>query len=165
MHLPSGVEWAAHCLVVIDQIGALRPVPSATLAAVFDLSPTYLSKHLQKLSAAGLVVSVPGPAGGVQLARPAQKITLADVVDALDGRGPIFRCTEIRCRGLFQERAEEIKDSGPCDIAAAMSRAENAWRASLVQVSITDLGSGVDATSRQQLIEFTHSTNTMEDRP
>ncbi|AJO56596.1 RrF2 family transcriptional regulator [Micrococcus luteus] len=154
MQLPNGVEWTAHCLVVLEQFGSTQPVPSAALAEAYGLSPTYLNKHLQKLAANGLVTSTPGQAGGFALARPAQEITLADVVDALDGRGPIFRCTEIRCQGLFKERSAEIKASGPCRIASAMRQAEDAWRSSLSQVSITDLAAGVDAHSRQQLSEF-----------
>ena len=57
MQLPKGVEWAAHALVVLDVAGG-RVVSSADLAGVFDLSPTYLNKHLQKLAAAGIVASV-----------------------------------------------------------------------------------------------------------
>jgi len=34
MQLPNGVEWTAHCLVVLEQLGSARPVPSATLAEV-----------------------------------------------------------------------------------------------------------------------------------
>ncbi|GAB3245367.1 Rrf2 family transcriptional regulator [Arthrobacter pigmenti] len=154
MQLPKGVEWTAHCLVVLEQLGSTRQLTSAGLAGVYGLSPTYLNKHLQKLAAHGLVVSAPGQAGGFALARPAGEITLADVVDALDGRGPIFCCTEIRCQGLFKERAAEIKASGPCRIAAAMRDAEDAWRASLSSVSITDLAAGVDDHSRWQLSEF-----------
>lgn len=154
MQLPNGVEWTAHCLVVLEQLGSTRSVPSAALAEVYGLSPSYLNKHLQKLASHGLVVSTPGQAGGFALARPAEEITLADVVDALDGRGPIFRCIEIRCQGLFKERSAEIKASGPCRIAAAMRHAEDAWRSSLSQVSITDLAAGVDVRSRHQLSEF-----------
>lgn len=154
MQLPKGVEWTAHCLVVLEQLGSTRQVTSTALAAVFGLSPAYLNKHLQKLASHGLVISAPGRAGGFTLARPAGEITLADVVDALDGRGPIFRCTEIRCQGLFADRAAEIKASGPCRIAAAMREAEDAWRASLSTVSITDLVAGVDDHSRWQLSEF-----------
>ena len=164
MQLPNGVEWTAHCLVALEQFGPSRPVPSATLAEVYGLSPGYLTKHLQKLASNGLVTSTPGPAGGFALARPAEEITRADVVDALDGRGPIFRCTEIRCAGLFKSRSAEIKAGGLCGIAAAMRQAEDAWRSSLSGVTIADLAAGVDARSHQQLSDFVHHRHPEVDR-
>lgn len=154
MQLPKGAEWAAHSLVVLERVRSPRPVPSAVLAKVYGLSAPYLNKHLQRLTAHGLLISTSGPSGGFALARPAEEITLADVVDALEGRGPIFRCTEIRCDGLFQDRAAQIKAGGPCRIAAAMSRAEEAWRSSLAAVSIADLAVGVDDRYARQLSDF-----------
>lgn len=163
MQLPNGVEWTAHSLVVLEQLGSGRPVPSATLAEVYGLSPTSLNKHLQRLVVHGLVTSTCGPAGGFALARPAEDITLADIVDAIAGRGPIFRCTEIRCQGLFKGRSVEIKASGPCRIAAAMRQAEDAWRSSLSGVSLTDLAAGVDLHSREQLSELMHHNHPERD--
>lgn len=159
MQLPKGVEWAAHCLVVLERLGEGHPVPNSTLAEVYGLSPTYLNKHLQALSRHGLLISTPGSAGGFSLSRPAAEITLADVVEGLDGDKTIFRCTEIRCDGLFQARSTEIRASGPCGIAAAMWRAEHAWRSSLATVSISDLAGGVDALSSQNLHEFVENKN------
>lgn len=159
MQLPKGVEWAAHCLVVLERLGEGHPVPNSTLAEVFGLSPTYLNKHLQALSRHGLLISTPGSAGGFSLSRPAAKITLADVVAALDGDEPIFRCTEIRCDGLFHARSAEIRASGSCGIAAAMWQAERSWRSSLATVSISDLAGGVDALSGQKLNEFVENKN------
>lgn len=151
MQLPKGVEWAAHALVVMDQFREAGPVSVSALADVYGLSPAYLNKQLQMLVRHGLVTSMSGPAGGFSLARPAGEITLADVVDALSGRAPIFRCTEIRCQGVFEPRAKEICASGPCGIAAAMRRAEDAWRASLSGVSVRDLGAGIDGESHRQM--------------
>lgn len=159
MQLPKGVEWAAHCLVVLERLGEGRPVPTSTLAEVYGLSPTYLNKHLQALSRHGLLISTPGSTGGFSLSRPAAEITLADVVEALDGDRTLFRCTEIRCDGLFQARSAEIRASGACRIAAAMWQAEQAWRESLATVSINDLAGGIDALSGQNLNEFVGNKN------
>ena len=43
---------------------------------------------LHRLKGAGLVVSVRGKSGGFRLARAAREITLADVVEAIDGPAP-----------------------------------------------------------------------------
>lgn len=143
MEMPKGVEWTAHSLVVLEVIGDHRPVSSAVLATIFDLSPSYLHKQLQKLVTSGLMSSIPGPTGGFVLARPAAEITLADVVAALSGPAPVFRCTEIRCQGVFADRADEIRAGGLCGINAAMLQAEQTWRSSLAAVTIAALAAGV----------------------
>ncbi len=100
------------------------------------------------------MTSTAGPAGGFALARPAAEISLGDVVDALDGAGPLFRCGEIRCHGLFEDPSAEIKATGPCRIAAAMRQAEHAWGTSLASISIAELAGGIDADGEQQLTRF-----------
>jgi Rrf2 family protein len=138
-------------MVVLDQFEEEGPVPASALADTYGLPLAYLNKQLQMLVRHGLVTSTSGPAGGFSLARPAGEITLVDVVDAVAGRAPLFQCTEIRCQGVFESRAEEICTSGPCGIASAMLRAEDAWRASLSAVSVRDLGAGIDSESARQM--------------
>lgn len=151
MEMPKGVEWTAHSLVVLEIAGDRRPVSSAVLAKIFDLPPSYLHKQLQKLVAHELVTSEPGPAGGFALARPAAEITLADVVAALSGPAPVFRCTEIRCQGIFADRAREIRAGGLCGINAAMLQAEESWRASLATTTIAMLAAGVPDRDRHAM--------------
>ena len=62
------------------------------MAATLGISPHFLTKTLQRLSARGLLVSYRGPNGGVTLARPADEITLLDVVEAIDGLDLVERC-------------------------------------------------------------------------
>ena len=55
MKMSAGVEWAVHCCVVLSQ--ADEPVSAQRLAEFHGVSRTYLAKHLQQLSRAGLVAS------------------------------------------------------------------------------------------------------------
>lgn len=152
MEMPKGVEWAAHSLVVLDVVSGRQAVSSGAMAKIFDLSPSYLHKQLQKLVSHGLMNSEPGPTGGFVLSRPTTEITLADVVAALSGPAPVFRCTEIRCRGIFSDRAKEIQASGLCGINAAMLQAEQSWRASLAAVTIAELAVGIPDRDRQSML-------------
>lgn len=52
----------------------------------------YLSKVLQSLARAGLVVSIAGRGGGFQLARPPGRISVLDVVNAVGGVQRIKHC-------------------------------------------------------------------------
>lgn len=160
--MPKGVEWTAHSLVVLEVVGGQRAVSSAVLARIFELSPSYLHKQLQKLVGHGLVDSTPGPTGGFVLARPAAEITLADVVAALSGPAPVFRCTEIRCRGIFADRAEQIRAGGLCGINAAMLQAEETWRANLATTTIAALAAGVPDRDRHAMHDAAGAGTTTE---
>ena len=137
MRMSEGVEWGLHCAVVLAVLPPGATLPGKALAEYHGVSESYLLKHLQALTGAGLLESVPGPKGGYRLARPADEITLLDAVEAIEGREPAFRCTEIRQRGptAVDPRVYRL----PCTIHVAMQRAEAAWRQSLRAQSIADL--------------------------
>ncbi|MFF1452125.1 RrF2 family transcriptional regulator [Streptomyces sp. NPDC058274] len=137
--MSGGVEWALHCCVVLTAVD--EPVPAARLAELHDVSPSYLAKQLQALSRGGLVRSVQGKAGGYVLTRSADLITVLDVVEAVDGPGPAFVCTEIRQRGPMATPPESC--TAPCAITRAMAGAERAWRDALRATSVADLARGV----------------------
>lgn len=136
MKLSEGVEWAAHCLVVLARAPGGGPLPARRLAEFHGIPAPYLSKHLQALARAGLVESVPGPRGGFRLAREPGDITLLEVVEAVDGTEPAFRCTEIRQRGPLSSGG--VPDH-PCGIASAFDDAQQAWRDSLAAVTVSAL--------------------------
>ena len=137
MQLKSQVEWALHCCSVLAGVPAPRTLPSARLAELHEVPPAYLAKHLQALSAAGIVESVPGPKGGYRLARPADEITVLDVVLAVEGEEPAFTCTEIRQCG--PGACPPSAYPKPCGVARIMWAAEDAWRTSLRQHTIAEL--------------------------
>jgi Rrf2 family protein len=145
MKLSEGVEWSVHCAVVLAGLAPGATLPGKALAEYHGVSESYLLKHLKALTAAELLVSVPGPRGGYRLARPPERITLLDVVQAIDGTQPAFRCTEIRQRGPLALDARAYRR--PCVINVAMLRAESAWRAELERTSLADIVSGVVATA------------------
>ena len=144
MKLSDGVEWALHCCVVLRI--ADGPTPASHLAEFHDVSPSYLAKHLQGLARAGIIRSVQGKGGGYVLGRPAEAISVLDVVEAVNGASPSFVCTEIRQRGPCRTPPE--KCVAPCGINAVMLAADNAWRQSLRGVTIADLASRGDKTAK-----------------
>jgi Rrf2 family protein len=137
--ITAGVEWAIHCCVVLSR--ADGPVPAQRLAEFHGVSRTYLAKSLQALSRAGLVASTEGRVGGYVLNREPAEITVLDVVLAVDGDEPAFRCTEIRQNGPFGMPKE--KCVRPCGVSQVMAGAEAAWRASLASTTIADLAASV----------------------
>lgn len=137
MRLSEGVEWAIHSCVLLASLPADATLPGAKLAEFHDLPPAYLAKHLAGLARAQIVEATVGRQGGYRLARPPAEITLWDIVAAVEGEEPLFRCTEIRRRGPAAVRPSAYK--GPCGIAQAMRNAEAAWRAELERVTLADV--------------------------
>ncbi|MET7442212.1 RrF2 family transcriptional regulator [Streptomyces sp. NPDC004082] len=143
MKLTNGVEWALHCCVSLSQ--SQVPVSAGRLAKLHGIPPAYLAKHLQSLSQAGILRSTPGPVGGYTFAHPPEQVTVLDVLRAVDGPEPAFRCTEIRRKGPLAVQPE--KCTKPCAVSRAMAAAEDAWRAALRHITIADLAEDIDADS------------------
>jgi Rrf2 family protein len=141
MRLGEGVEWAIHCCTFLAVLPPGGSLPAARLAEFHGVPPAYLAKHLQALARAGIVVAVPGAKGGYALGRPADEITMLDIVDAIEGAAPAFTCTEIRQRG--PAAVEAAKYRRPCSIARAMWDAEHAWRAELKKRTVGEIARGL----------------------
>ena len=156
MKLSEGVEWTLHCCSVLGAMPPTVAISGARLAEFHGVPAPYLVKQLQKLSQAGIVDAVAGRGGGYRLSRPAKGITVLEVVLALEGAEPAFRCTEIRQQGPAAVAAP--KYVRPCGIARAMWRAEDAWRAELQAVTIADinreLATSVDPKQIAKAIEW-----------
>jgi FeS assembly SUF system regulator len=65
---------------------------AATIARATGLSAATAAKLLNLLARAGLLASTRGAAGGFRLARPAQAISLAEIVEAIDGPIALTHC-------------------------------------------------------------------------
>ncbi|MER5929862.1 Rrf2 family transcriptional regulator [Streptomyces sp. NPDC002054] len=135
--MSEGVEWALHSCINLAWSGPDRAVSAARLAAWHDLPAAYLNKQLQALARAGIVRSTPGPKGGFRLARPLERISLMDVVAAVEGPDQAFRCAEIRQQGPGGGPAASF--TAECAIAHAMSRAEVAWRRELAAQTLEEI--------------------------
>ena len=138
MRMSEGVEWGLHCCITLAWLGDAAPVSTAKFAAEFGLAPAYLNKCLQALVRAGILTSTAGARGGFRLARRPDKVTLLDVVTAIEGNDEAFRCTEIRKRGIGACATAQAF-TRPCAIAAAMRKAERAWRRELSAQTIADV--------------------------
>ncbi|HEU5442060.1 MAG TPA: Rrf2 family transcriptional regulator [Ktedonobacterales bacterium] len=153
MKLSDGVEWGLHSAALLAVIPPNAVLPGKALAEYHGISESYLVKHLQALTAAGILISVPGPKGGYRLARPAAEITVLEIVDAIEGREPAFRCTEIRQRGPAGLEPDIYRL--PCTINAMMLRAETAWRKSLQAQTVADIVAGLSKRVDSRAVEKT----------
>jgi Rrf2 family protein len=117
-------------------------VNSARLAELYQLPAAYLNKQLQALVRAGILSSVSGPRGGFQLAQPAEKITVLDVVLAIEGQEPAFRCESILAKAPGADPAEDYLRS--CLVSQTMRQAELAWRQTLSRQTVAGIAANVE---------------------
>lgn len=85
-----------YAMLIMSQM-AKEPnlIISATqLAEILHLSGPTVSKILKMLADADLVRSVRGAEGGYHLSRSAEKITIADVIFAMEGELAVTECCE-----------------------------------------------------------------------
>src|SRR5262245_36917375 len=89
MRVSAKTEYA--CVAMLElagQYGRPEPVRIRTIAEKHDIPPRFLVQILLQLKGAGLVNSSRGAAGGYQLARPPQEISLGEVMAVIDGPEP-----------------------------------------------------------------------------
>jgi Rrf2 family iron-sulfur cluster assembly transcriptional regulator len=78
-------DYAARALLSLALHGSNRPTSVKEIAERTNLPQPYLEQILLAVKGAGLVVSKRGVGGGYVLAREPERITLAEIIDAVEG--------------------------------------------------------------------------------
>lgn len=86
MKLSANEEYGMRCLVRIGYAGQGGSVTIPEMSQAEGFSPAYAAKILRVLRKGGFVKAARGKEGGYTLARPAEEIVIADVLDCLGGR-------------------------------------------------------------------------------
>ncbi|MDU0205947.1 MULTISPECIES: Rrf2 family transcriptional regulator [Paenibacillus] len=166
MQYSIGVEYGLHCLVYLIDIPPDSTIGIKELSAFQGISETYLSKIFSKLTKAGIVSSVPGVKGGYKLAKSPSDISFWDVVEAVEGKAPIFQCKNIKDNSYLCTKDEEVAactKATPCTINMAMLEAEDSMRNVLRNKSLTWLNEELDRVltpqSRKQTREYFANSN------
>src|SRR5262245_3340624 len=109
--------------------GRLSRIPE--IASAYSVSELFLFKILQPLVEARLVETVRGRNGGVKLGRPADQITLFDVVRVTEENFAMAEC--------FESDAAECPLVDSCALNSALREALNAFFAVLERYTIADM--------------------------
>lgn len=91
LRISESAAMALHAIQVLAH-NPDRLVSTQEIADTYDVSEHHLAKVQQRLVHAGLIRSVRGPKGGFQLARPADRIRLIEVFEAIEGPLAPCRC-------------------------------------------------------------------------
>ena len=107
-------------------------VSARELAEAYDLPPELLAKVLQKLVRGRLLSSSQGIRGGYGLARPAAAISVADVINAVDGPLTVTACSETN---------HNCEQYSKCNIRDPLWRIKDRIVSALAATSIAGLAS------------------------
>ncbi|MBN7807493.1 MULTISPECIES: iron-responsive transcriptional regulator RirA [Agrobacterium] len=130
MRLTKQTNYAVRMLMYCAaNDGNLSRIPE--IAKAYGVSELFLFKILQPLNKAGLVETVRGRNGGVKLGKPADKISLFDVVKVTEDSFAMAEC--------FEDGAVECPLVDSCGLNSALRKALNAFFEVLTQYSIDDL--------------------------
>ncbi len=119
MKLSAAAEIAIRGVLVLAERNGRGPVSLDVICAQRGLPKQYLVKIFSSLARADLIIPVRGKHGGYLLARDADRITLLDVIEAVEGPLAINlcqhnppKCDRMDCslRGLWGELQGVVRE-------------------------------------------------------
>jgi len=134
MRYSNATNYALHTMVYLMLQPRENLVGVQELADMQELSPTYLSKVLTKLTKAGLIESTPGAKGGYKVSRTKYEISFLDVIVAIEGETSLFDCS--------------IHHEG-CLIENVMRRAEENMKDELASKLLIDIAKEAESKQKQ----------------
>ena len=132
MRLTHLADYAVVMMTAAARRAAGERLSATELAEETGVPLPTAQKLMGKLAGAGLLSSARGATGGFALARPAQEISLADIVEAVEG--PIAMTV---CSG--SEGVSDCALDAHCRVKPHMGVVGNAVRGALGAVSLTEL--------------------------
>jgi Rrf2 family protein len=100
------------------------------IAEQYDIPIELMAKVLQRLVRTGLLVSTQGTRGGYLLGRPSTAISVADVIQAIDGPLTVTACSTEK---------NDCEQYGKCSIRDALWQIRERIAVALGAVSLADL--------------------------
>jgi Rrf2 family protein len=84
MRVSNRLDYAVRALIELALRDGEGPIAAREIALKRDIPDAFIHQVMASLARAGFIRSMRGPTGGHQLARPAERITIAAVAAALD---------------------------------------------------------------------------------
>ena len=128
MLFSTATGYALRALAALPEDGSYSLAKD--LASRLELPGPYLAKILQGLVQADILQSVRGPKGGFRLTRASHRITVGEVVQAMEGPDPLEGCI----MGFPSCHCDH-----PCPLHEAWSAVKQQVASSMTEATIRDL--------------------------
>lgn len=133
MKISTKGRYGLRAVIDIAIHGESEPVSLSDIAIRQNLSISYLEQLIAKLKKANIVTSVRGAKGGYSLAAPQDKISVGDILRALEGDLSPVNCSEVI------ENGEPCKDSGQCITKVVWRRISDSINNAVDNLMLSDL--------------------------
>ena len=97
MEISSRGRYATRIMMALALHEGQAPARKREIAKAENISADYVEQILMRLRQAGLVTSYRGAKGGFTLARPAETITVADIIEVMEGSIAMAPCANEPC--------------------------------------------------------------------
>jgi FeS assembly SUF system regulator len=108
MRLSSLADYAVVMMAAVARHCGQARISAGTLAEETGIPLPTVQKLVSKLSHAGLLRSVRGAGGGFKLARPAAAVSLADIIEAIEGPIAMTSCVDTGKHDCVLERSCKV---------------------------------------------------------
>jgi Rrf2 family protein len=133
--LTRKTEYGLIAICHLAQVGQ-KVVSARDIAELHDVPLPLLMNVLKRLNRVGYVTSVRGAHGGYILAASPQQLTLADLIEAVEGPVHLVRCVNPSAAGRKCTRTAH------CFIQPSVAKVHDGLRKFLATVTIADLALG-----------------------
>jgi FeS assembly SUF system regulator len=133
MRLSSLADYAVVMMAAAARHCGQAQINAGQLAEETGIPLPTVQKLVSKLSHAGLLRSVRGAGGGFKLARPAAAVSLADVIEAIEGPIAMTSCVDTGKHDCGLE--------GSCKVQPHWAMVNGAVRGALANINLTSLTS------------------------
>lgn len=134
MRLSAQADYAVVMMsAAARRCGGVGRSNATVLAVETGLPLPTVQKLVSRLSAAGLLESTRGTGGGFRLSRPPATITLADIVEAIEGPIVLTPCVD--------HGAHDCSVEGSCSVKPHWNAVNGAVRGALAGVTLATLQS------------------------
>ena len=152
-NLSRKARYALRALYALAADEARGPVLIAELAEREKIPRKFLEAILLELKNAGVLRSKKGKGGGYALARPAERITIGEVVRVIDGPLAPIPCASER----NFVRCEECTDETTCGTRQIMKKVRDAIAAILDTTSLADVRAQIARAQHSAAATVTYS--------
>jgi Rrf2 family protein len=93
MQITRQADYALRAMLYLANHDPEKNAATSEIARIQHIPSSFLAKIISQLSIAGLIKTSRGAKGGVAMARTPEKISLLEVVEAIDGPIALNECT------------------------------------------------------------------------
>jgi len=125
--LTKRADYAIRAMIALARLDGDDPLSARRIADAMGIPVRFLPQVMADLGRAGLVRSEPGRNGGHRLDRPADEISLLEIIEAVEGDSRRRTCVL---------RGGPCNAAGQCDVHAVFSAAHDALLATLARADL-----------------------------